>query len=373
MGPTPHLPEGLHRQLARLFPGAVVEGVEWLAPDSGATAGMISTAKVAGYGRPVRVGLRVAGRRRDLVFHTASPDRFGHDRRADRAAEALLAFDTFHEIPRQVESVDVGAILPDGELQSLRTSSEFYLITDYAPGTPYAEDLRRVATSGRASPSDLERVQVLARYLASLHAQKRQSEGVYRRSVRDLIGHGEGIFGMVDAFPDETPGVSPGQLERIESACLSWRWRLRRHEHRLSRIHGDFHPFNILFEEGSARFSLLDASRGCLGDPADDVAALAINFLFFSLDGTKASPLPWREGLGALWHRFFGVYAEASRDSELSQVIAPYLAWRLLVVTHPVFYPALSPRSRERLLAFAERRLVEKSFSPGAAGEELFP
>lgn len=42
---------------------------------------------------------------------------------------------------------------------------------------------------------------------------------------------------------------------------------------RLRQVHGDFHPWKILFELG-ADFRLLDRSRGEFGDPADDVTSL---------------------------------------------------------------------------------------------------
>jgi hypothetical protein len=48
------------------------------------------------------------------------------------------------------------------------------------------------------------------------------------------------------------------------------------------------------------------------------------------------------------------------------------LAWRGLVVANPVFYPALSPRARDRLLGFVERVLEAGALEPSWA-EELFP
>ena len=115
--------EHLREHLAGLYPGQRVVAVEPLAPDAGATGG--STDKVAGYGAPVRVTLAdERGARLDLVWRTASPNEYGHDRRADRAAEALLAFDDFARIPDHIRAVDVGAIRASGELVSLRDAGE---------------------------------------------------------------------------------------------------------------------------------------------------------------------------------------------------------------------------------------------------------
>ena len=87
---------------------------------------------------------------------------------------------------------------------------------------------------------------------------------------------------MPDGCPRQLPAsvsrcCRPRLCEEIERAAVSSRWRLRGRTHRLSRTHGDFHPWNVLFREGTD-FSVLDRSRGEWGEPADDVAALGVNF-----------------------------------------------------------------------------------------------
>jgi aminoglycoside phosphotransferase (APT) family kinase protein len=148
--------------------------------------------------------------------------------------------------------VDVGAIAADGGLVSLRGAGEPYLVTEWAEGALYAEDLRRVAREGRATALDLARCDALADALARLHAERIADAPGWRRAVRDLLGHGEGIFGMVDGYPDGVPAAPPERLRAIEERCLAWRWRLRGRVHRLARTHGDFHPFNIVFRPPGA-------------------------------------------------------------------------------------------------------------------------
>ncbi len=358
------IPAKLHEHLGRLFPDHRVISIEPLAPDTGATHD--ATTKAAGYGKPVRIGLAdPKGNRREVVWRTQAGDEFGHDRRADRAANAVLAFDDFARIPRHIEAIDVGTMSADGELTSIR--GEPYLITSYAPGQIYADLLRQAAREGRAKELDLARVDALAHYLARLHATPLEPELAnprYRRAIRDLIGHGEGIFGMIDGYPP-VEGASPRRLQAIERACVEWRWRLREHEHRLARTHGDFHPFNIVFEAGTT-FSVLDASRGTCGDPADDVIALSINFLLFAIDQQGG----WN-ALGPLWHRFWSSYLTARPDHELTEVAPPFFAWRALVVCNPRFYPSLSSEGRETLLGLAECALETHHFDPMWA-DQLF-
>src|SRR6185295_441168 len=93
-----------------------------------------------------------SGRRSRLVFRTATPNQFGHEHRADRAAEMVLAYDTFPLVPHQVRALDVGVIQSNHQLHSLASAGELYLLTEYIDGAIYADDLRRIATSGTLGP-----------------------------------------------------------------------------------------------------------------------------------------------------------------------------------------------------------------------------
>jgi len=352
----------LREHLGRLFPDHRVVAIDPLGPDT--SGGDTATAKAAGYGMPVKVVLEGSdGARRELVWRVAGANEFGHDRRADRAAETLLAFDDFPRIPGHVRALDAGAVRASGELVSLRDYTELYLITSYARGTLYADDLRRIARTG-ATARDVVRVDALARYLAELHVPV-IAPPAYRRAIRDLVGSGEGIYGMVDGYPANVPGAPPERLAAIERKCAAWRWRLREHDGRLCRTHGDFHPFNVLFGDDD-RVAVLDASRGTCGDPADDVTAMAINFLLFALD----APGGWGH-LGPLWHRFWTSYAHERSDPSLLQVAPPFFAWRALVVCNPRFYPSLAEAGRDTLLHLAERALAAHRLEPAWADEAL--
>ncbi len=357
------VPAGLADLIDSIHPGSRIVAVEPLAPDSAHG----DTEKAGAYGQPLRVALQGPQGRCVLVFRTASSNPFGHDRRSDRAQQMLLAFDTFPLVPDHVRALDVGAILPGGRFLSLREAGEIYLVTSFAEGRMYAEDLRRIASDGSSGPEDLARCEALARWLVRLHAERIDDPPGWQRAVRDLVGHGEGIFGMVDGYPRGTPAAPPERLRRIEEACLAWRWRLRDGASRLARTHGDFHPFNVVFEEGNTRFTLLDASRGCRGDPADDVTCMAVNYVFFAAD----RPSTWARGFAPLWRRFWEVYLAQSGDEGLLAAAPPWLAWRCLVVASPAFYPNLPAEARDRVLRFAESQLAREALDPAAA-EELF-
>ena len=352
------IPAGLRARLEALFPGAEVERVVALADDE--TGG--DAMKALGYGRPLRIELARGDERFAVVVHTARPDDFGHDRRADRVGNLVLAYDTFGAVPHHARAHDVGLVRADGALVSLERTGEPYLVTSWASGTLYADDLRRIAGAGAATDDYLARTDRLARVLLEIHAQPGSHAGAYTRAIRDLLGHGEGIFGLVDGYAPDTPAAPPARLRALEEACLAWRWKLRTRTHRLRRTHGDFHPFNIVFR-ADGEPELLDASRGSEGDPADDVACLAINYLFFG-----AGHAGWRGGLGRLWQRFWAAYLAGDRVDVLAAV-APFFAWRALVLASPRWYPQLAAADRDRILAFAERALAADRFDP-AWGEE---
>lgn len=337
--PPIELPAGLHERLAALYPGETVVRVTTLRDDeSGGTE-----LKALGYGKPLCIELSGGTA---VVFHTARPDDFGHDRRADRVDNLLLAFDTFAKVPHHAAAIDMGVVRGDGTLVSLAGTGEPYMISTWVPGTLYAEDLRRVGQTG-ATELDVQRAETLARVLLEIHAKPGSHAAAYTRAIRDLLGHGEGIFGLVDSYEPDSPGVPLARLRAIEEACLRWRWKLREQTWRLRRTHGDFHPFNIVF--GDRGVCLLDASRGSEGDPADDVACLAINFLFF-----KAP---------ALWERFWGTYL-AGDEVGVLDAVAPFFAWRALVLASPRWYPHVSPTDRSRILDFADRALAAERFDP---------
>jgi aminoglycoside phosphotransferase (APT) family kinase protein len=150
----------------------------------------------------------------------------------------------------------------------------------------------------------------------------------------------------------------------MERLCITWRWRLKQFSHRLRQVHGDFHPWNILFQSG-ASFHVLDRSRGEYGDPADDVASLTLNYVFSSLQ--RSGRL--EGGLETLFRRFWQRYLEQSGDQEILDVIAPFYAFRGLVMASPVWYPGLSPSVRQKLLALIRAVLEAKRFDPERVNE----
>ena len=317
-----------------------------------------------GYGVPLAVRCRVDGETRELVVARSRPvSGFGHDYPADRAWQALFSHPAYNSFPRHARSLDVGCALPTGELRSVRDAVEFFQLVEMVAGSLYRFDLDHLLEA-EATDLDMARVTALAVFLADAHALKHDDPAIYHRRIRELVGHGECLMGILDSYPDAYPPLPCAFRETIERAAVGWRWRLRGRTHRLSRTHGDFHPWNILFRDGTD-FSVLDRSRGEWGEPADDVAALAINYLFF---GLRRAAREGRAGVVAepfrtLFRTFVDTYVAVSKDAEILEVLPPFFAFRALVLAHPRWYPSLDDVTRATLITFGHSMLDGDAFS----------
>jgi Phosphotransferase enzyme family len=312
-----------------------------------------------GYGTPLQIDYARGGDRRRAVLHTISPGPFGHEHMSDRAQMALWDHKTFNLLPRHVRSIDAGAFRHNGTAVSLGDAEEFFVLTDYAEGRCYVEDVNRLRDSCELTQLDVARSDALCDYLVDINRVAYDNPDLYVRRIRELIGHSECIMGLIDSYPPGQGKIDRALLKDIEQCCVDWRWRLKDRVHRLRQVHGDFHPWNILFREG-ADFVLLDRSRGEWGEPADDVTSLTMNYVFFSLQ--RSGRLDGN--FESLFRRFWERYLTKSGDTEMLQVVAPFFAFRGLVMAHPVWYPNLADDVRQKLFNFMQAVLSEQIFSP---------
>ena len=304
------IPAGLSARIAELFPGARIVSTALLAPDR---AGDGATIKADGYGLPRRIEIvDTPGRGHVLVFRTQSANEFGHDRRADRAAGALLAFDTFGRIPRHVRALDVGA--HHGRRRSALGSRRSRVLSphDVRSGPSVrrrSAPHRRGAAASRRSTSSA--AAALAGYLVELHAMRGGRPAVYPRAIRDLVGSGEGIFGIIDGYPADTPGGAARAAARHRAplpstgaggcAAAATRWR---------RTHGDFHPFNVVFGEGADFTAARRQPRLRRRSRRRRRPRMAVNYVFFALDRPAPGAAGFARAVAAL---LVDVYLERQR------------------------------------------------------------
>jgi hypothetical protein len=334
--------------------------------------------KELGYGIPYLVVYKTHGKKKESIIATMRVGKgFGHDFRADRVANLILDYDMWREnLPRHCRVQDVGAFATgDSSMTSLGAAGEFFILRPKVEGIEYFRDLDRLTTDGRLQSHDILRTRALAEYLVSIHKVKpkqRETE-LYARKIRDTVGHGECIFGLADSYPPEesTDFLNKGELAEIEKKCVEHRWRLKWNVERLCEVHGDFHPWNILFSKDVRRrpvdFVLLDRSRGAYGEAADDVCALSINYIFYSL--RKYGKL---EGeFKTLYDEFMRTYLEKSKDTKILEAMPLFYTFRALVIASPLWYPSLSAKTRRQIFNFARSILDSTAFDPSRVNEYL--
>lgn len=311
-----------------------------------------------GYGSPLLVEYEAKGKKGSAVLSTMRVQHgFGHDHFSDRARILIWQNSTFGKLPRHVPSLDVGYFAGDGSLVSAGDATEYFLLMEKVEGKEYFFDLERVKEKG-VTDLDYDRVIALSDYLAEIHSVKRDFPPLYQRKIREIVGDGECIFGILDDYPEGLGFLDPDELREIEKICVEWRWLLRDKAKRLCQVHGDFHPWNVMFREGTD-FTVLDRSRGEWGEAADDVTAMTMNYIFYSVQKS----LRLTGDLKDLFELFFENYLEKSGDEELLKVIAPFFAFRAMVVASPTWYPLLSDDVRRTIFNFLENVLRSESFN----------
>lgn len=338
--------------------------------------------------------IETEGGRRSYVLKDLSPEGLGHDYPSDRAGVFLLANETYGKLPRHINAIDVISIREDGAMRSIGGGVEYFLLMEKADGENYFNDLDRFSKKDSLDYPDRAKIQAMAGYLADIHSAKKDSKTLYWRKIRDTIGHGECLMGVFDTYPDGT--LSYKEMATIEKKTLDWRSRLKPKYYRLSQIHGDFHPGNIWFtskgrqrppleippqkkespspfeisrnqEEQEVDFILLDRSRGPWGEPADDVTALTINYIFFSIKHHGIVKGAYLEGLKL----FFDGYVKQTGDKEIYSVLQPFFAFRGAVVANPIFYPELNSAQRTIIFRFINDVLDSERFEPARVNEYL--
>jgi len=313
--------------------------------------------KEFGYGKPLLISFLADGEAKTAVLSSMRTEGgFGHDHFSDRAQILIWQYSTFNKLPKHVQSIDCGYFTHDGRLESAGNAEEYFILMEEVNGVEYFLDLERISAEG-ATGLDEERAVALSSYLADIHARKSGEPELYVRRIRDLVGHGECIMGLMDSYPRDLDFITEKELLEIEKTCVDWRWKLKYGTDRLCMVHGDFHPWNVMFREGTD-FTVLDRSRGEWGEAADDVSSMTMNYIFYSL--RKHGRLD--HDFKRIYDRFMENYLTETEDWEILKIIQLFYAFRGLVVASPVWYPNLDRDVRVKLFNFIKNLLSDDEF-----------
>jgi aminoglycoside phosphotransferase (APT) family kinase protein len=256
--------------------------------------------------------------------------------------------------------LDVAVIRDDGSLGRVPGSCEFVLLQEYVDGELYFHSLMQSLEANEVSELEERRAVALAEYLAELHSQSNDDVRIYRRAMRDLVAGGVGVMGVLGGYSKELRDAHHDRLSGILKDFTALAWDLDRGSNRLCRIHGDFHPLNILFGQDT-QFSVIDAFGAGWGDAAFDVGTLLINY--YALHNEKG-------GLGTpagrrLAERFLSAYVDRCDDPEgLYRVLPLPLARGALIMATTYFFPHRTEAERDRLIRLAGDILSARVFTP---------
>jgi hypothetical protein len=313
--------------------------------------------KEFGYGKTLLIRFLVKGREVEHIISTMKKNIFGHEYFYDRAKSLLMDHSCFNKLSRHVKSIDVGAFMDSTDFTSLGDVKEFFILRDLVQGKEYYHDLEKIKEQG-LSELDIQRAEALANYLVEIHGVKNDEKSLYKRRIRELIGHGECIMGITDSYTKDLKFTNYMELKLIEKKCVNWRYKIKDKTYRLCQVHGDYHPWNVLFRENSD-FSVIDRSRGEWGEPADDVASMTVNYLFYSLQKSGEIGGDFLD----LFNIFWDTYMKKTEDFEMLSIIAPFYAWRGLVIASPIWYPDLKREIRRKIFNFINNVLNQDSLN----------
>lgn len=309
-----------------------------------------------GYGKPLLVTFERGGRTEQAVISTMKGDTYGHQNWWDRARILMCQYDTGSRMERHVRPLALGYVDKSGRAHAVNEPQEFFVVSEKLEGHDYFLDLERIR-GGDVRPDDEKLVRGFASWLARVHSNKLDEPDRYIRRIRNTVGDCECIFGIIDGYPDSYDEFPPERFEALEKRLIDWRWKLKSYTHRLSAVHGDFHPWNVLVREG-ADFSVLDRSRGEWGEPGDDVSTMALNLMLFGIYDAPRLTGPFERLYMAFWEQ----YLADTNDTEMLEVLGPFFVFRGLVIASPQWYPNHPLPVRRGLFRFLENVLEDQTF-----------
>ncbi|WP_144122623.1 hypothetical protein [Catellatospora sichuanensis] len=306
--------------------------------------------KAHGMTHSVELQVECDGQVRTAFLKTPREDLYAEGLDADAIREVAWRLEGYPWFSGHVRCAGAGRFTADG-MQPLTADDGPPWVLEWAqPGIRYADRLAVLDTLGAGQAAADGRTLALA--MIALHRPVPDGgPALHRRAIRDALI--VPVHRLIDTA-DALWAAEPGLRAEVEHACARWRLLLAGRHDRLRYVHHDFHPWNV-FLAPSGQVHLIGARLPGVGDPYDDLAAFAVNYLWFG---------------HARHGRFDGAYRagfEAMRETFATQglvepepaLMSPFLAKRLLVLLNPTYYPDLPAATAAWLRELLRRCLTD--------------
>lgn len=280
---------------------------------------------------------------------------FGERLGSDAVKEITWRLEGYPTILGHSLCIGAGGVTAQGDPVPLSMLFPAYFSIEQAlPGTIYADKLQNFSEHTSRTEA-LRDVQSICAHMVRMHKPvERNGTALYRRMLREKLM--DPVFRLIDA-DEHYWSQRPAARMEVEHLFLGWRQRLWNLGRRIRVVHNDFHPWNILIKSDGV--ALLGARSPGVGEPANDLAALMVNYVWFSyLTSNKFEGL-YRDAYLAFWN----TYLEMTGDIECLAALPPFLANRLLLFLDSAFYPGTGDAVKARV----ERLLF------GLLKEEIHP
>ena len=310
------------------------------------------------------IEFKITKNKKRLILKSLIKEGFTHDYLSDRAASLIRAHEDYNLMENHVKSEDVIAN-KDGRLTSIGNAKEFYILMQEARGKDFFNDFDKIKKTKILDSEIKKKIMNISDFLVKIHKKKHKSSSIYRRKMRETISGNGSIIEMLDFHSDENFIRFEKKWFEILKQIIRY-WRISRNmDYRLCEVHGDFHPGNIWFE--NEKLIILDRARGRFGEPADDITSFIINPIMYSLILNGKFDGPFKEMYDIFWNNYF----KKTKDREMRKIIAPYLAFKIAIVTNPIIVSnnlyggkEKAELIREKLINLALNVAKDKEFSP---------
>lgn len=301
------------------------------------------------------------GNRKDLVFRRLHGTGMSNDYLSDRIGYLLLQHEIAQHHPKHTKSLDVVVYGKELDTISVDGISDTFQVMEFSHGESYLKFIKKIGDKKELTKENRQIIEQIGRYLYELHSSKpiHLSENVkkhlYWRHSQDFIAS-EVYLDIMDVWPNDQHFDTEKKAEILKKLFLHRERTMDRYS-RITKIHADFHPDNIRVKDDRS-IEVLDATRTKWGEAADDVASILANFIYYSIRSTKSLKGNYKEAYNLLTEQYLTLTA----DEDIQSLIPMYLAVRLLIVAHPVFFVDNTSEDIDLLIELAEDLLAKEEF-----------